>query len=95
MFNDIPKVFKHSLVYGFTGIASTLAAVLLVPIYTRILSPSDYGVIAILSTLGPILVLVLNLGLGSAMFLAYFRAEGENEKKKVVGTALSFQVLFA
>ncbi len=94
MFKEISKVFKHSFVYGLTGVASTLAAVLLVPIYTRILTPEDYGVIAILRTLVGILVIIFNLGMGSAIFWAYFRAESEAEKKKVVGTALFFQLLF-
>ena len=94
MFREISKVFKHSLVYGLTGVTSTLAAVLLVPIYTRILTPEDYGVIAILRTLIGILVVIFNLGMGSAIFWAYFRAESEEEKKKVVGTALFFQFFF-
>jgi len=90
---EILKVFKHSVVYGLTGVASTFAAVLLLPIYTRILTPEDYGVIAILRTLVGILVIVFNLGMGSAIFWAYYRAENEEEKKKVVGTALLFQFL--
>src|SRR3990167_8672982 len=90
---EILRVFKHSVVYGLTGITSTFAALFLVPIYTRILSPSDYGIIAILNTLTAILIVIFNLGMGSAIFWAYFRADNEEEKKKVVGTALIFQLL--
>ena len=91
---EILRVFKHSFVYGLTGITSTVASVLLVPIYTRVLTPEDYGVIAILRTLTSILIILLNLGMSSAIFWAYFRAEGDEEKREVVGTALLFQFLF-
>jgi len=90
----IKKLFSHSLVYGLTGVFSTLSATLLVPIYTRILNPADYGVVSLLTTFTAILVIILNLGLSSAIFWAYFRAENEEERKKIIGTSFLFLTAF-
>ena len=90
----ISKVFSHSIVYGFTGVASTLSAVFLVPVYTRILSPSDYGITAIIAIVVSVMTIIFNLGLSSAIFWAYFRASDEEEKRKVIGTAFLFQIIF-
>src|SRR3990172_2594998 len=90
----IKKLFGHSIIYGLTGVTSNIAAIFLVPIYTRILTPEDYGIIAILRTVMGISIVLFNLGMGSAIFWAYFKAESDEEKKKVAGTALIFQTLY-
>ena len=90
----IKKLFGHSIIYGLTGVTSNFAAIFLVPIYTRVLTPEDYGVIAILRTVMGISIVVFNLGMGSAIFWAYFKAESDEEKKEVAGTALIFQTLY-
>jgi len=93
MFKEIVKVFGETVVYGFAGIASTLASLLLVPIYTRVLNPADYGVVTILTTISNIVGVVAVAGIGWALFWAYFKAK-KRERKSVVGTALVFQTIF-
>ena len=93
MFKELTKVFGETIVYGFTGVASTLASVFLVPIYTRLLTPFDYGVSALLGTLFSIIAVVANMGMSSAIFWAYFKAK-EDERMSVVGTAFIFQTIF-
>ena len=93
MFKELTKVFGETIVYGFTGVASTLASVFLVPIYTRLLTPFDYGVSALLGTLFSIIAVVANMGMSSAIFWAYFKAK-EDERRSVVGTAFIFQTIF-
>ena len=93
MFKELKKVFGETIIYGFTGVVSTLASVFLVPIYTRILTPSDYGVSALLSTSFSIIAVIANMGMSSAIFWAYFKA-GEKERKSVIGTAFIFQTVF-
>lgn len=93
MFKELKKVFGETVVYGFTGVASTLASIFLVPVYTRILTPSDYGVSTLLGTLFSILIVIANMGMNSAIFMAYFRAK-EKERKDIVGTAFISQTLF-
>lgn len=92
MFKELTKVFGETVIYGLTGIASTIASVFLIPIYTRILTPEEYGVIALLATLFAIVGVVANMGMSSAIFWAYFKAQGA-ERKKVVGTSFISQTI--
>ena len=48
MFEQIKRLVRHSAIYGIGGFVSRILAVLLLPLYTRYLSPSDYGAIATL-----------------------------------------------
>jgi O-antigen/teichoic acid export membrane protein len=93
MFKEIIKVFGETIVYGVTGVASTLASVFLVPFYTRVLTPFDYGISALIGTLFTILVVVANLGMGSAIFRSYFEAR-DKEREVVAGTSFISQTIF-
>lgn len=94
MLKELTKVFGETVIYGVTGVASTLASVFLVPVYTRIFTPSDYGVSALLGTLFSIIVVIANLGMGSAIFRVYFMAKELLVRKKIAGTAFISQTLF-
>lgn len=61
------ELLRHSLVYGAGRIVAALAALVLLPLYTRALTPADYGVIALLDvTLAVATSLVLTaLGTGA------------------------------
>ena len=93
MFKELTKVFGETVVYGLIGAASTFISVFLVPIYTRILTPEDYGVTALLTTLFVIIGVIANLGMSSAIFWAYFKAK-EEDRKAVVGTSFISQTIF-
>jgi len=83
----------ETVVYGITGVASTLASVFLVPFYTRILSPDAYGVSSLLGILFSVILVVANLGMGTAIFRSYFSAK-KSQRKEVAGTAFIAQTLF-
>jgi len=94
MFKELTKVFGETIIYGVTGVVSTLASVFLVPVYTRILTPAEYGVSALLTTLFAIVAVVANLGMSSAIFYTYFKAKEERQKRAVLGTSFIFQTIF-
>ncbi|MEX2014108.1 MAG: flippase [Parcubacteria group bacterium] len=93
MLKELIKVFGETVIYGLTGVASTLASVFLVPFYTRVLTPEEYGISALIGTLFTIMVAVANMGMGSAIFRTYFRAK-EKERPVVAGTSLISQTFF-
>ena len=43
--SELRRLGKHSAIYGFGGLVQRILAVLLLPVYTRYLSPSDYGIV--------------------------------------------------
>ncbi len=92
---QIRRLTRHSAIYGLGGIVSRILAVLLLPLYTRYLKPSDYGAIETLLALAAVLVTVLRLGISSAFFRYYFDAKDEAGRTLVVRTSFWFTMASA
>lgn len=90
MFSQLLRLSKHSVIYGFGVSISQLIGFFLLPLYTRYLTPSDYGVLEIFSVTQAILSIIFVMGLNSALFMAYFNYQNEVDRKTVVSTALIF-----
>ena len=83
----IQELARHSAVYGVGSLVSRFIAVLLLPIYTRFLTPADYGLIETLIALSAILTVILAAGVKSAFFRFYFDDE---DKRRVIRTSFWF-----
>ena len=68
MFETIKHLTKHSVVYGLGGTLNKLIGFFLLPIYTRLLTPADYGILSLLTVTSSLATIIAHLGLGSAMF---------------------------
>ena len=87
---EIKRLGKHSAIYGVGGLIQRLVAVLLLPLYTRFLTPSDYGAIEALVALSAVIFALLRAGIQSSFFRFYFRAETDRERLTVVRTSFWF-----
>lgn len=92
MYKEIFGVFKNSVTYGIPGISSTIAAVFLIPIFTRVLSPQDYGIVSLFSILIVVLVIIFDFGMSTALFRFYFNVS-TREKKTVASSSFFFQLI--
>lgn len=90
MFKQLLRLSKHSVIYGLGVAASQIVGFFLLPLYTRYLTPSDYGVLEIFGVTQGILGIIFIMGLGSALFMSYFSCDDEESRKKVVSTTLIF-----
>lgn len=90
LLEEIKKLGKHSIVYGFGSLLSRLLGFILLPIYTRYLTPADYGVFSLLVITGTVVSIITQLGLGSALFREVIY-QGSDERA-VQSTALYFLV---
>ena len=88
MSTNLLKLFKGSLVYSLSGLAGRFIGVFLVPVYTRIFSPDQYGVIDLISTFIVFLNILLILGLDSAVGRYYVDTENKGDKKLTASTTL-------
>jgi O-antigen/teichoic acid export membrane protein len=84
------ELARHSAIYGFGSLVSRFIAVLLLPVYTRFLSPADYGLIETLIALSAVLTVLLAAGVKSAFFRFYFDGEDEAGKRRVIRTSFWF-----
>ena len=94
-FSEYKKIFKHSAVYGFGNLSSKIVGFVLLPVYMRFLLPSDYGVLELITVTSSILVVILNLGMNSAIFRSYFNYDEKEKKQDVISTAFFFCLLEA
>src|SRR5438128_8944996 len=95
MFDQIKRLVKHSASYGIGGFVSRILAVLLLPLYTRYLSPSDYGAIATLVALSAVLFAMLRASIQSSFFRFYFDSTDERRRTLVVRTSFWFTMATA
>jgi O-antigen/teichoic acid export membrane protein len=74
-------------VYGLGSIVARIVGVLLLPLYTRYLSPSDYGLIETLVALSAVLTALVAQGMKSAFFRFYFDSAEPERRLLVIRTA--------
>ena len=79
---------KHSLIYGLGWFASSLASILLLPLYTRFLTRTDYGILEMIDSMRGILIILMLAGFVPAMARFYHSASSASERKAVVSTAI-------
>ena len=85
---SISALGRETLAYGVGGVALRLLSLLLLPILTNFLSPTEYGVVALLTALMAIAQPIFSLGSGALMGLVYFEADSNQEKATVVWSTL-------
>lgn len=86
--SDFKSLFKHSRNYLFSNIATKALGFVSIPIYTRILSVEDFGVINVfLATVG-IASVLLTLNSEVAISRYYYDAKNEDDFKNFVGTSV-------
>ncbi|MEO8358614.1 MAG: lipopolysaccharide biosynthesis protein [Vicinamibacteria bacterium] len=84
------RVLSDSFVYGIARVLMTAVGALLVPVYTKLLSRADYGVIETFNSLSAVVALVLPCGLMQALYR--FAPPDENEARRTYATIFSFLV---
>src|SRR4051812_50065907 len=87
MLARLKELFRHSMVYGLGSIVARVLGVLLLPLYTRYLSPSDYGLIETLVALSAVLTALVAQAMKSAFFRFYFDSSEPARRLLVVRTA--------
>lgn len=95
---NLSKLAGQVAIYGISSVVARLLNYLLVPYYTRIMTPAEYGVITDIYALIPFALVVLTLGMESGYFRFAAKAEGKAERKDVFattwGTTLAAATLF-
>lgn len=83
------SVIRQFLIYGMSGAASRLAAILLVPLYTRTLSVRDFGQLEVLLAIYAIAVLLVGLQSESALARDYHQAAREGTQRQLIWGSLA------
>ena len=80
-------MWRNWLVYGLSSVASRLVGFVMLPVYTRVLSPEEYGIRAMVTVGVDLVGMVCSLGLTTAM-IRYATGDGHDDgRPRAVGTA--------
>jgi O-antigen/teichoic acid export membrane protein len=90
---QLGRLARHSAVYGLGGLISRILAVLLLPLYTRYLTPADYGQVETLVAGTTVLTIVLRAGISSAFFRFYFDSREATARRTVLRTSFWFTMV--
>ena len=92
LFSALKKTAKHSLVYGLGTSFAAVAGLVLLPIYTRFLSPSDYGAYSLISIVVTLLIFLFDFGMVNALFRWYYQYDASEVRmrRRVISTAFIF-----
>ena len=92
MISKLLRLSKESLIYSLSGFAGRFIGIFFVPIYTRIFSPDQYGIIDLIATMTSFITLFLIMGLDSAVARYYVDAENDEDKKLTASTGLFYSI---
>ena len=84
------RLSKDFIVYGVGEVAVKAFSLISVPIYTRVFSPDEYGVLSFVGTLFGLLSAVLVLGGDSAYARFYFEAKTHEQRQAITSTWIGF-----
>jgi O-antigen/teichoic acid export membrane protein len=87
------SLVKDSAVYAVGVIATQLVGFIMIPIYTRVLTPADYGVIETTTRIVDVINLLLALGLAEALLRHYYVAQTEEDRRRLIATTFSFNLM--
>lgn len=91
---SFPSLGRHTLVYGFGIVANKAVAFVLLPIYTRYLTPADYGVLQLLTLILEVVSIVAGARIAVGVFHFFHQATSEKERSSVITTATALLMAF-
>jgi len=84
--------FKDSVVYGLVRVLTSATAVVLMPLYTRWLTPAHYGIVDLVTVLSTVVQLLATLEIAQAFGRYYADPAAGAERGAFASTALLFTV---
>jgi O-antigen/teichoic acid export membrane protein len=86
MSRTVSHLFRNLLVYGAGDAATSIIGFLLLPVYVRYLSPSDYGVIALLLTVEVGIKIVFRWGVDASFMRLYYDCRDDRDRQRLAST---------
>ena len=92
--NKENSFLKNSSIYLISTIVTALTAFITLPIYTRYLSPSDFGILALFGIFGMVTSRLLSFGITAATYRYYFDYKDDLFNFKVLNSTNLIFILF-
>ncbi len=90
---SMARIGRHGLIYGIGIIATKGIGFLMLPIYTRYLTPADYGVLQLVTMVLEAASVFAGARIAQGIFRFYHKAESLQERNEVMFTSLALLTL--
>lgn len=86
---EAKTIIKYGRIYAIANVINRAAGLILIPVYTNMLSVSEYGVYALVFSVTDLLSIIVGMGMGSAMSRIYFDfPENLRMRNRIVSTTI-------
>lgn len=82
----LPKIVSNSALYSFTTLLQKGAAFFLLPLYTSFLTPEDYGIVNVVTSVSSFLAVLIMMALNGAATRFHYKNTDEKYRKVLWGT---------
>lgn len=89
---DRRKLGGEALIYLLGMVLGRAASLIMLPVYTRLLSPADYGVLQLLDMTSDVVAILVSAGCTAGVMRFYFKANTDEGRRAVLGSALALQL---
>jgi O-antigen/teichoic acid export membrane protein len=86
----VRRLLGDAVVYSLTPLLTALVGFVLVPIYTRTFTPSDYGALALVNTTTSLATIFVIFGLDNSTAIWFWEHPEPEERRKTFSTWLAF-----
>lgn len=81
---------RNFAIYGLGDVATNIISFLLLPLYTRFLTPADYGAISLLLTVEVVAKIVFRCGLDASFMRLFYDCESHADRQRLASTIFWF-----
>jgi O-antigen/teichoic acid export membrane protein len=90
--NDLQRASRHTIVYGIGFLLNRVVGLAMLPVYTRFLTPADYGVLQLIELTFEVVMIIAGARLSSGVFHFFHKAKTAREQSAVLGTTFVMMV---
>ena len=95
MIDEVKNLAKHVSTYTLGNVLSKVVGFLMIPLYTRYLTPADYGLLELLTLTSSVLSMLIGLRLSSALVRFYSESADEAKRNTLVATIVGLMLLMS
>jgi O-antigen/teichoic acid export membrane protein len=81
------RVGRGAMIYGLGIVMRRAATLIMLPVYTRLLTPTDYGLLQMLGMTVDVATILMSAGMTAGVMRFYYKAETEQGRREVIVTA--------
>ncbi|UCF77835.1 MAG: oligosaccharide flippase family protein, partial [Candidatus Eiseniibacteriota bacterium] len=93
MFDELKKLFRQSAIYGVGSVVTPFIGFVMLPVYSRYLTPAEYGVLAVAAVVISFLSVLIALGVSSGLLRFYFDYSEKADRDAVIISSLLFSLV--